>query len=146
MVSQLEDWIRRRSDLTRWLLLPVGFVVAPSIAYWAMVVFVAALSFIPSNVGLEAEARLEWLLINVGAEFISAAISVVASARIAPKFVLLVGGTACTAWLGLQGVALASMISEPEVWSTGEVVASFSATAGAITAFGSLFRERLDAT
>ena len=86
VLKQILEWIENRSPLTRWILVPIIFLVSSFLIHTGVLIVVWLTSIIPNNIGPDADSRFIWLQLIIGANLLSAYGSAIISGWVAPKF------------------------------------------------------------
>ena len=133
-LKRILQWIENRSPLTRWVLVPIIFFVSSFLIHTAVLIVVWLLSFIPNNIGPDADSRFIWLQVIIGANALSTYGSAIVSGWVAPKFkypAVCLGASfyiITNLWLLYYGIGTADFSwSSDDVWTMISIIGGATA-------------------
>ena len=133
VLRRILEWIENRSPLTRWILVPIIFLVSSFLIHTAVLIVVWLLSFIPNNIGPDADSRFIWLQVIIGANALSTYGSAIVSGWVAPKFKYPAVCLGASFYIITNSLLLLSGMVEFS-WSSDDVWTILSIIAGATVA------------
>ena len=135
-LEPIVDWLENRSPTTRWILVPFVFLTSSILIFHLVSIITSLVSFLPSNIGQDAEVRLVWFQETIFANAASTYGAAMLSGWVAPKSKFTTVCIGSSFFLIGQLLVIYSMVTttSQDLWNIDDVWVTLSVIAGAIAA------------